>query len=380
MRSVIRIILFWSVVYACFVAPVFAQEQTTVQAAPVSQQAEAVKLLQAALQEKDPARRVAALEAIIRDNPGSSMLPVAYSSLLSALSISDREKAEKFADELLAKFPDPKSPIRRSAYSYKFVSLRSQKKTEELHALATKLLETESEPSLLILAATADKELSVPLFEKAIAERGKNPNATAAPTAEDLRWQYGQALIGSGRKEEGLKMSQEVLEASLKSLEAAEALPPGAAERRVAASRRRTMMTRYQSLSRILAQAGDHPKALEYLDLSVSKDPMTALESRSGIESQRADIYRQMGKPDLQMESYVRAYAARIDATTREKIEALARSTGSKPEKAFDRARKLRKDGALPIVPFELKSVEGKVTKLSSVKSKVTLINFFFPT
>jgi len=353
---------------------------TVVPATAAPRQSEALKALQAAMQEKDAAKRVTMLEAFIRDNPNSSALSTAYSFLLSALRTTDRDKADKLIDELLAKYTDPKSPIRRTAYSSKFMSLAAQKKTDEIHSLAQKVLDTETDPSLLVTLAMADKEFSAKLFEKAIAERIKDSNATASPTLEDLRWQYGQNLIRMGRKDEGLKLSLDVLEASKKAIAAAQALPANDPQKRRAEMLRRTLGSRYQSLSRVMAEAGDYPKALDYLDLSVPTDPMGAFESRPSLEMMRADIYQKMGKPDLQMESYTKAYAARMDASTRDKITDLAKKTGSAPEKAFARARKMRKNSATPIKPFELKSIEGKVTTLASVKSKVTLINFFFPT
>lgn len=361
-------------------APGAAAQQPAAPVMPSSPQSEATKLLLAAMQEKDPAKRVVALEAFIRDNPGSPMLSTAYSGLLATLRISDIDKAGKVAEDLLARYPDPNSPIRRTAYSSKFSILRVQKKTGEIHVLAQRILDEESDPAILVNAATMDQELAAKLFEKAIAERQKDENAVRPPTMDDIRWQYGQSLISAGRKDEGLKLAQSVLDAAAKDIAATEALPADDPQRRRAELLRRTLSSRSQTLSATLAAAGDYQKAIEYLDLSAPKDPMSALESRPSIEMRRAEIYQKMRKPDLQMDCYAKAYAARMDESTRNRILELAKKTGRNPEKVFALARKMRKADALPIKPFELKSIEGKVTTLASVKSKVTLINFFFPT
>jgi tetratricopeptide (TPR) repeat protein len=230
------------------------QATMTVASATPAPQSEMLKALQAAMQEKDAAKRVTMLEAFIRDNPNSSVLSAAYSALLSTLWTTDRAKAGKLADELLAKYTDPKSPIRRAAYSSKFMSLTAQKKTDEIHSLAQKVL--------------------------------------------------------------------------------------------------------------------------EYLGLSAPTDSMEALESRSSLEMMRADIYQKMGKPDLQMESYTKAHAAPMDASTRDKITDLAKKTGSAPEKVFARALRMHKESATLIKPFELKSIEGKVTTLASVTRKLGTLTY----
>jgi tetratricopeptide (TPR) repeat protein len=358
-------------------------QQPAMQAMPVmpaSSQDAVSKAVTAALQEKDMAKRAEALEAIIRDNPNSPQLSVVYSVYLSTLTSVDRDKAAMLADDLLVKFPDPKSPIRRAAYSNKFSALRIQKKTEEIHSLAQKVLDIETDPLLLLSAAGADDQLSAKLFEKAIAERAKDKNANASPNVDDLRWQYAQSLLRTPRKEEGMKMMQEVIDAGNKTIDDAEKLPAEDPARRRAETLKRTMGSRYQSLSRTLSEAGEYDKALQYLDLSIPKDPTSAFEGRSSNELLRADIYAKMNKPDLQMDSYAKAFAARMDKSISDKINELAKKTGADPEKVYDRARKLRKEGAMAIKPFELKSIEGKVTTLASAKGKVTLVNFFFPT
>jgi tetratricopeptide (TPR) repeat protein len=355
-------------------------QQAAVVAVPSGSQSD-VKALEAAITEKDMAKRVTLLEAFIQDNPKSSALSIAYSSLLMAYRTTDRDKGEKLADELLAKYTDAKNPIRRTALSAKIMNLMAQKKTAELHALAQKVLDTETDALTLMSATIADRDLADKLFEKALVERAKDPSATAAPSLDDIRWQHAQALLRiPARKADGLKMSQDVLDAANKAIADAGKLPAEDPARRRAEAMKRTMASRYQSLSRTMSDAGDYDKALQYLDLSIPKDPMGALESRSSNEMLRADIYAKMKKPDLQMECYAKAYAARMDKSTADKIAELAKTTGANTDKVYARARKLRKEGATPIKPFELKSIEGKMTTIASVKGKVTLVNFFFPT
>jgi hypothetical protein len=63
------------------------------------------------------------------------------------------------------------------------------------------------------------------------------------------------------------------------------------------------------------------------------------------------------------------------------KIETLARQAGRLPGEFIERARQMRRGQAKLFKPFEsLRTVEGDVRTFEDVRSKVTLVNFFFPT
>ena len=348
---------------------------------PASQQpSEAQKLLSEIMKERDAGKRAGQLEEFIKDNPDFANLTSAYSSLLTTLRTSNPERAMTLADEILAKYPDPKAAIRSIAYTAEFYALRSQKNEKGMEELGRKILESETSPSLLQSAAASDRANSLKLLEKAIAERQKDPSPTAAPALIDLRWAYAQSLGRTDRKDEALKLSLEVIEAAKKNAAELESLPSEDPQRRRLESARRVLRDRYQTISNMFSSAGQYETALKYLSVFEESAGDNALEGRAGLEQQRAEIYAKMGKPELQMESYARSFAARMDIAMRDKIVKLAGELGKDPEAVFERARGIRKESAAPIKAFELKTAEGLVVTLDSVKSKVTLVNFFFPT
>ncbi len=380
MKSKLRIALILTVLLAAYPAVLVSQEAAVPVAKSDPQQSEAQKQLAEIAKERDAKRRAAALEVFIREHPNSPALTSAYSSLLSALVTANKSKALKLTDEILAKYTDPKASIRNTAYSMKFYLLENLKKNDELDKLGLKLLESENDPALLQLAAQYDKANSVKLLEKAMAERRKDASATAPPLIEDLQWSLAQSLKSEGRKDEALRLSLEAIDAAQKRIAETEALPQDNPQRGSLNLMRRSLLSRYQALSGMLAEAGLYQRALEYLDLSAEDSGGNVLGGLSALELKRAGIYEKMGDTELQMDSYTRAFAARVEWSTQTKILELAKKTGADENLIFTRARELRKKTSVPTRPFELKTMDGQAESLDSLKSKVTLVNFFFPT
>jgi hypothetical protein len=125
-------------------------------------------------------------------------------------------------------------------------------------------------------------------------------------------------------------------------------------------------------------QKGDAVKELELKQLEA--ESKRSFESIARYESLWAGIYQKMGNPDLELESDLRSFVARIDATKYETVRALAVKLGKDPEAAFARARELRKAHARTVSGFELKTLNGTTSSLDSFKSAVTLMTFFYPT
>jgi tetratricopeptide (TPR) repeat protein len=331
---------------------------------------------------KDPDKAVVDLEQFVRENPSFPRLENAYASLLVAAGRSkgSPEKTLALADEALEKFSKPGSLARTAAVRAKFQSLRALKREDEVKAFGAKLLETETSPAVLQSAASqADPDTGLKLIEKAIAERSKTPDSGPAPTLDALRWEYGQGLNRAGRKDDALKVMQESLEQSTKAIAELEALPKDDPKRGRVSMLRMLLGGRYLTLVTISSLNGNHEKALEYVALA-EKNAENPLENTSRFETLRAGIYEKMGKPDLQLESWVRAFASRMDTASRDKLLAAAAAAGVSSDEAYERARKVRRQTALAISAFELKTPDGKTAALESLRGKVTLLNFFFPT
>ena len=339
------------------------------------------ELIKSLREEKDVDKRVAALENFVRENPAFPRLETAYSRLLSTAGASktNHEKALALAEEALQKFGKPEASVRVVATQTKYRALRELKRDDAIKKFSNTLLESEASPSILSAAAEEDEANAVRLLEKAIAERSKKEDKTAAPTLDNLRWDYAEALNDAGRKEEGVKLMQEVLEETRTAIADLEALPKDDPKRARERRLQSALGFRYEMLGRTFEKNGDYDKALEYVGMA-EKHAANPLERKSGFELRRAGIYQKMGKPELEFESYVKAFAARMDKPNREKLLAAAEKNRVSEKEAYDRARKARRATAAAIEGFELKTLEGETRTLASFRSKVTLLNFFFPT
>jgi tetratricopeptide (TPR) repeat protein len=330
----------------------------------------------------DPAVVVPKLQQFIKENSDYPRLEAAYSTLLSYASTlkNDPATTHAIADEALTRFPNPSSPARAAAIRAKLAAYRNAKDNTAASAFGLKLLETETSPSLLEVAALFDKVNGPKLFEKAIAERAKDTDTMAAPRLDVLRWEYAQILIGVGRRDEALKLALEVVDETKKSLADLDALPNEDARQQRRAVLQSILRSRCTSVAAMLSTAGQYQRALDYIQFAEEGAPDLARESVSDYEAVRARIYGKMGKPDLELDSYARAFSARMDIETRDLIRGLSAKLGRSPDEAFARARELRTKRATPIKGFELKTLDGPTATLESLRAKVTLVNFFFPT
>jgi tetratricopeptide (TPR) repeat protein len=334
------------------------QVQQTAQPQQTEADRRFAEIIKAARGHSIPADIVPQLEQFIRDYPNYPRLDTVYSSLLLVLvrtlrdpkvgiAKNDPERLTALADEVLAKFTADVL-LRGTAYGAKFTALDAQKNDEGIRALGRKILQTEASSYLLESAAQRDKTDALELLDKAIVERSKHPETTERPTLEptlgDLRWSYGRSLAQGGRKAEALKLWMAVIEETTEDIAKLEQLPQ------------------------------DDPKRPHLESLQET------LSDRSGAENTRADLYEKLGKPDLALDCLVRAFAERMDQTTRDRIATLAQKTGKNPGDSHGRAREIRNRDARPIYPFDLVTDTGRRMKLADVKEKVILVNFFYPT
>jgi hypothetical protein len=328
-------------------------------------------------QVQDDARRSELLEQYIRENPKAANLDDAQRRLLGILYKVDAPRAVALADEILARPRDPKSTLWKDAYGYKFQSLSAQ-----LGQLAEKVLESESDPRVLNNAASFDRGRSrLKLLQKAIAERDKNSDRNAFPRPDDLRWELAARLSEQGMKDEASKQAVFALEISEARIAEVEALPKEDPKRKDLDGMRRGLSYPRRELASLLAETGEPERALA--ELKKAEDaagPGAARDQRSMIEELRGRILANMGKPEEALESYTRAFAFRMTPTTRDKILRVSSRTGKPSDGVFTRARELRREGLSAFPQFDLKTHDGKPASLDSLKGKVTLVNFFFPT
>ncbi len=328
---------------------------------------------------RDRPARIAQLEQFIHDYPNYPELDVAYMSLLMALSsptVADPPKVLAVADVVLAKFPANVS-MRTTAYRMKLTVLRRE---ADIRALAQKLLDAETDPGILRMAAQMDEADSVKLLEKALAERAKIAEPARAAAFENLDWLHVEALYRAGRSDEAIMRAPAIIERTRARQPNGEA---PAADNRARAQRlaqRRLLVTRSETLARWYRDAGDAERALAYLNLAQQSSDDDAREITAHYEPLRAAIYVRAGKRDLALESYVQAFAASMDVETRDRIRDLAALTGAKPQELFDRARAIRVKNATAIKAFELKTPDGGTIALDSLQAKAIVLNFFFPT
>jgi len=334
------------------------------------------------INEPDRVAMVAKLVQFIRENPDYPRLEFAYSTLLGYATglRGDPAKVQAIADEALAKFPNPNSPVRARAIRAKFAAYRDAKDEAGASSLALKMLETETNPAMLEAAAQNDKMNGPKLMEKAIAERAKNADVAAAPTLDSLRWSYARVLGNAGRHDEGLTLLLQIVEETKKALADLDALPKDDPKQRQRGPLVSSRLRGYTDLAYMLSAAGQYQRALDYVELSEQADAGDPLEKVTRYESRRAGIYGKMGKPDLELESYVRLFSVRMEMATRDLIRDLSAKLGKRPEEAYARAREIRTKRATPLKGFELKTLEGPTATLDSLRAKVTLVNFFFPT
>jgi peroxiredoxin len=132
------------------------------------------------------------------------------------------------------------------------------------------------------------------------------------------------------------------------------------------------------TLSFLLSDLKQHDRALEYVALA-EQFVGNSVELLGVIEPFRARILAEAGKLEPALASYVRSFAMTMNAKTDEAIRDLSKKLGKDPEEAYRAAREMRSRNAVAIPGFELKTLDGKTVTLDSLRSKATLVNFFYP-
>jgi tetratricopeptide (TPR) repeat protein len=311
-----RLILIVSAVVAGGIAGVMAPQPglpiPNIDISTSQKMSDAQKRLFEIMGERDAEVRATQLEQFIRGNPDPSSLSRAYSSLLSLWMSSKPEKAITLADEAFARFPDPMASIRETAYVAKLNALRAQKNEGAIGELGQKVLEIETNPRLLYTIAQQGIKNSLNMLEKAIAERAKKSGSTAGqPSMMELRWQYGLSIARTGRMDEGFRLCSQVLDANEKEIANMETLAANDAGRRGLDGAHWMLSGKYWTISDLFKKAGQFDKALEFLRLSEPHLGGNRTELRAWVEQLRAGIYAKIGKPDLELESYMNSFAVR---------------------------------------------------------------------
>ena len=348
------------------------------QAAP-SHQTEAAKryadLMKSARgRNSDAAVVVPQLEQFIRDYPEYPDLDQIYSVLLRIVLTRNPERVNGLADEFLAKFPD--SRYRAAVYDAKFTLLTAKHNDSGIQTLGLEILQTETRPDVLDNAADYDTTHALHLLDRAIAGRRKNLNQSEAPTLLDLRWSYAKSLHRAGRYEESFESAVSVIDDTVGTLEKLE---------READDRNRSeieylkdvLQDRYAAFIGWCSDGGRRDLALRYLERQEKADAPT---DRPSAERTRGELYGRLGVFDRAVDCFVRAFAERMDRGTYDSIIALAGKSGRDPAGFLARARTIRTAAAVPAYRFDLKTDSGGRLKLSDIKAKVILLNFFFPT
>lgn len=326
----------------------------------------------------DLAEKRTALETYILENPNASNLPEARVQLVSVLVRLDPDRALRLADELLTASLNPHP--RATLYSWKFAVYVQKEEEERVGELAQEVLDSVTEPMVLRTAARFDRKRAVKLLEKAVSELARNASLDRKALESNLRLELAQALWDEKQYERAVVEITRLIEGAGKEVAELRALPEKDPKRRGLLIQEGHLAYYYLERSQYLKSAGRPERALD--DLVKAEPLLSASEDqRSQLEKQRARIYETMGEISKALEGYTRAYALRMDARLHKKIEEVALKAGAKPETIMTRARELRIAQAQPFKKFEpLRAVDGEVRSFDELRSKVTLVNFFFPT
>lgn len=183
-----------------------------------------------------------------------------------------------------------------------------------------------------------------------------------------------------GQRDKAQANMSKAIEITQKEITEAETLPEKDPQRGQIKFLRQELGSNYHSMARILSDTEQASKGLDYLIKAEDLLDPAAIDQRSAIEETRGSLYEKMGNIDKSLDSYVRSLAFRMNPKTMDKIKSMAGKTGKPASAYFAEARKVREAAAQPFTPFELKTVEGEARSFQSLKNKVTLVNFFFPT
>ncbi len=327
------------------------------------------------------------MEQFLRDYPDYPEIERVYTRLLTVLARakSDPVRLQTLADEALTKFPAGQYG-RWAAYNAKFSLLEPG--SGPFEALVEQILKRETNAFVLQSASRLDKARTLPLLEKAIAERPKQPDTLGLPRLDELQWELAQALEGAGRTEEAVKLSIEVIDADRRTLAGLESARNGPRAKSLAGTEsvdarmdlvRETLADRCAELVPLLIRAGQAELAVKYVGTQ-ERAALPILDRRPELLTGAVQAYEKLGKPDLALDALVRGLAVRLDPRARDAIAAVARRTGKKPEDVYRRAAEMRNRAATPAFPFALVTDEGEAMKLADLKAKVVLLSFFFPT
>jgi hypothetical protein len=146
----------------------------------------------------------------------------------------------------------------------------------------------------------------------------------------------------------------------------------------------RRQVGHYRTMADLCADVGQGEKGLTYLGMAeqalAESGGEIDLEQLPSLAKTRARLYEGMDDNGKALESYLQAYAFRMDRDTWEEIDSLANKGGKSLDTLMAKARDLRLARAYPFPSFELKTLSGETKTFDDVRGRVTLVNFFFPT
>lgn len=127
-------------------------------------------------------------------------------------------------------------------------------------------------------------------------------------------------------------------------------------------------------LGRALERAGDHARAAEALE-KITPDAPVAADASVLL----ADLYARLGEKGKAFEAATRAVALRPLPASRERLAAAALAAGKSPAEVETAVWASRDAMAKPAAEFTLSSLSGGTVSLSSLRGKVVLLTFWFP-
>lgn len=214
---------------------------------------------------EDLERKEELLEKYIRENPAGPRLFTAYRYLFTTLRHIDPSKGSALADKILADRQNSEAKsLRHTAYSYKFRALKDLQDAEHIRALGAHILEMETDPAILALAAVFDKAHRLKLYERAIAAKEKD-DSELFPSLSGLYQEYASALRHDDQNEKAVEAMFKAIELVQNEIAAYEVFPEEDSKRKWAKRLRSGLPHLYLRMAGMLAKVGERGKGLEYL-------------------------------------------------------------------------------------------------------------------
>lgn len=271
---------------------------------------------------ENPSKKRAELEAYINRNPDGPHLSFAYGLLLDLLRTERPQDALRLADRILHE-QKTDTELHYYAYLTKFTVYEDLGDRTAGAALARQVLTSESDPNLLRLASPHDPDKAEEYEARIQSADIKSNEIVAVAWESELYDLMPSDLENMSDEDKARHLTQQI--------RSYEALPDGDL------ARIDKFPALYYEIARLLARLGDGESALSYLE-RVEEGP----ESDWHLASSRGEIYVEMEKPLLAIESFTEALALTMDPWLWQRIQEICESVGESPEKWLARSRQIR--------------------------------------